>query len=240
MKKLLIGISAALCAVIMGACLAACAPDAKDVTSIEVTEEEWNAAFEYLYKDDAVYTMTSISQVEIRCVDGTITGCDTYICNRNKNKTKDAETLTYDFPDSLKEMAQSMFGSDVESGKTAEVETYGEAKDGEYYDYYKVDGKWIKSKGYVSYELLSRLLSGNNMSYSYYEFNAEKKGYVRNDLEDSSESPVVKFGKVGDEVRLIAVYTLLNNTQGEISQTAESNVTISYSSPEITLPTVEE
>ena len=244
MKK---SIMAAFAAIFLGAAcvgFAACGaggPDAKSVEGIEVTEEQWNEAIRYFNRTDAECVIRVSSNETVKEGDKTVNTAGT-----GEGRVKGGKAYV--------KRSVKMSGNGIGDGegyimsreKADEIEKdvieyYGLFEDGKNYYYTKNnDGDWGKfSLGGDSYNVAAALLLDGIGGFPRYddefECSAEDKGYIVK----NSPKKVLKFGKVGDDVRLVAVYQYGEEINGETFSKLEVNCVISYTNvADITLPNV--
>lgn len=258
MKKILAGIAVGVCAAVMCVGLAACGPDAKEAAknaeSIEVTEQEWNDALGYFQKDDAEFAaegrMEEFPGVYSDYIGYLLkTGTDSFRYKDGKGYMKSSGSIVGEvleegayvdsFPEYFIDMVSSMLNS----------EEYYSVEDGVNFHYTKdEEGKWKKEEQLgtsptQSYQFFDYLPFEN------FEYSEEEKGYVGKPAIESAPSfgvlnitYILKFGKVGDDVRLVAMRILFEDqtAEGETGEVGEGSYIFSYTGvADIDLPSVD-
>ncbi len=254
MKKFFVGIAATVLAAAMCVSFAACggtsADKAKSIKGEQVTEEQWDAAFQALEKDDAKFTIKMASTYEMtfevdltevggKKTSGTLTqsATVTYVNNATKQSEKGEINISskgdFSFADLLENLG--IPADQVKEGKT-EMEMYTE-KEGEGYTSYQKDkdGNWYKGKAYDS--LLPLYDFNEDGRFTEYKYDETLQGYVDKDhTEDSHDYIVYKFNKDG---QLVAAYSYSSKGSTDaMKQINEMSYIIEYSAKDITLPTV--
>lgn len=250
MKKVFLGIIAAIMAAVMCVSFTGCAK-AKNVKGEKVTEEQWVAAIESLLAEHAVFTVDYSSKAS-----GTYT--HKTMVHKTKWSVKETEKLTLVKNGALESVKGSQkltlkgdkAAAEQETGKAKkkEIEKYSEIVDSRIYNFEKGrDDEWTKEESFYSViqDSFSSVVSSVKSRYSSFVYSNEHNGYIsKNYDEDDSEVTVYKF----KDAKLIAVYiyeeeTLIeDNAQdyAEGSYKTEVNITIKYTAKKITLPKVQE
>ena len=250
MKKLFVGIAATVLAAAMCVSFAACGGDggsdakAKAVKGEEVTEAQWDAAFDALEKDDAKYTVeeetvnTATYRVDKK-TGGTLTQKTvmTYINNGAKQSQKGESDVTAEGDFSFADLLANLGLFDEyapKEGKT-EVERYTEKAEGRYTGYAKdADGNWQKS---ASTNLVPADLKSKQGDFADYKYDAKLKGYVDKDY--TAEDKIYTVYKFNGDGQLSAVYMYYTSGGGSaIESVRERSYLFTYEAAEITLPTV--
>lgn len=257
MKKLFFGMAAAVLSAAMCLQFAACggsgADKAKSIKSAEVTEEQWNAAFEALEKDDAKFTVEFASAqsnaVETEAADGgkksgtfLSSSAVTYVINGAKQWMKGEQTLSVKGDYSFAELAAAL-EMPAESYKegTTKSEQYAE-KTGAGYSLYSQaeDGSWSKSLPSPFYDLNPIENYERYGDFAEFKYDETLKGYVEKDYTESSKSYFVyKFDGSGMLVAICMHYGDEYTAGGlKIVGSSDVNMLISYKADEIDLPAV--
>lgn len=264
MKKILAGIAVGVCAAVMCVGLAACGPDAKEAAknaeSIEVTEQEWNDALGYFKKDGAEFAAEGRMEEFPGAYDDYIgyllqTGTGSFRYKDGKSYIKSSGTIVGEvleegayvdsFPEEFIDMASSALNT----------EYYFSVEDGVYFLYTKDDeDKWKKEDSLGVSPIRSYEFYFNYLSFENFKYSEEEKGYVGKPAIDESLSStpfskliskytfVLKFGKVGDDVRLVAMRMLFEDqtAEGETGEVGECSYIFSYTGvADIDLPSVD-
>ncbi len=214
MKKLVLGLTLAVCTAAMCASFAACGGgggSAKGVASIEVTAAQWDAAIDYLEDDDS---LLSISYKMTQTVTAYGQTAKTTISYQARKRDGNAY---------LKMTASSGHASQSQEWYTGTV-------DATRYYFTKEGNTWTKTQSDRS--IIDSILPFYSLNYDSFTYSAEDKGYKS----ESSLTPyILKFGEVDGEVRLVALYGNVENANGK----SETNCTIGYKSvSSIKLPDV--
>lgn len=256
-KKLFVGLAAATLAAVMCVSFAACGdktPDAKDTKGVEVTAEQWTAAFEALAKEDAEYTFTMVTTYNSSA---TMTDPETskelkgdqvdtrkVVYSKKGNKEYEARTETLKISGDARRIMVLMGMSESELPEkdttTETEERYGKKTADGYVLYVQEDGKWTKGSG-SSFSPVSEFDSYKT-GYENYTYSEENKGYIPKDYSaEDGGLEVIKFDKNGN---LVAIYmewleTAETNTSDIVTTTTVVNsYTIQYSAKDIKLPKV--
>ncbi len=220
MKKFVLGMTLAVCTAAICVSVAACggggsASEAKGVESIEVTQAQWEAAIDYIDDDDSTFAISSTSKQEMNAYGETVTMTTTITARRKDGKDYVKTTMS----------GGGYSDSDERYTGTEGSTKYLFSKD--------ENGAWTKDETGSSNSIIDTgILPFYSFRYEDFTYSAEDKGYVS----DSSMMPqVLKFGEVDGEVRLIALYTYVENANGKL----EASYMISYSGvSDVKLPEV--
>lgn len=246
--KLLFGFATAAMAAVMCVGFAACGggPNAKSVKGVEVTEEQWDKAFDYLTADDSVFTIeykeerNSKSKGELLGVDMSGTYTRTATISAVKNGAKEYVKMT-DAEKYKGKIVDTMEAAGQPTETNEEEERYSEYKDGAYTVYTKGDdGKWSTSTGVSGVVPLLEIASElDSLSYSAYEYSADQKGYVLKGSTEEDHPVVVKFNKDGQLVAIYCGYSEKHD-EGGISGSVKYalNIVIDYDAKDVNLPSV--
>lgn len=254
MKKLFVGIAATAMAAALCVSFAACGEpsSAKDVQGYEVTEEQWDAAFDTFDKEDAKFTIEETTTYEMtytadltivggKKTSGTYTNKSTltYVNNGVKQSVKGesnaASTGDYTYDELVQYLGMSTYAP--KEGKT-EIEMYLDRTDGKHILYRKdVNGDWQKGETFGG-DLFDDGQLGEQGDFDQYKYDETLKGYVDKDYTEKSKDYVVyKFNK---DAQLIAVYMYSTTGTGNaLGSTTERSYVISHKAGDITLPTVD-
>ena len=248
MKKVLSGVLAGALAVIMCASFAACGEkkvDAGSVEGKEVTEEQWDAAFDELTANSARFAdvFTARAKIVMEGMEGTLTQYGTWTKNGNK------ERMEADYSYSA--------GEPVRGLSAYRGESFMETIDGTDYFYEKIkdegrweigsDGqehfvqgtgeeKWVKSEFYSPMWFFGQLIevliqTESGAGFENFNNDAERKGYVVSETYTptgmSGDNLIVKF----DEEGRISAFSY--------HYYWDVQCVVEYTAGEITLPTVE-
>lgn len=246
-KRILSGICVCLLVVSMCIGIAACGPNAKSVSSQQVTEEDWKDAFETLLSENAHFTVEYLSEQSIKYKHETM-------IHKTKWTAKTTESYTYIKNGPLESKigyANVSYKGDKDSaenhcntkaGKT-KIEQYVEIVDGTVYKYEKnLNKEWEKTEVYDSFPDGFYYIALVANSYGSYEYSKEHKGYVVKGYEEGDALIVYKF----KDSKLVAVYSYYEKFDEESraqeyncsTLKSELHITIKYSAKTIKLPTV--
>ena len=231
MKKVLIWITAAACAAVMCDGLVACGSgvNAKDVKSIQVNEDEWNSAFAYFDSETPEFSveMSTEQTTKASGQNATMTGTLSF-------RIKDGKTYG--------KMESKVSGNAAGGSANANgsEEEYTATENDVFCVYSKGDdGKWTRTEHGTStfISMLSGLVYGPD--FSDFEYSEENKGYVAKNTEAGLPVTVYKFGKVGNDVRLVAIYSHSETKVETVETSFTANYVVNYNNvADITLPTV--
>lgn len=254
-KKLFVGLAAAALAAVMCVSFVACGdntPDAQDTKGVEVTAEQWTAAFEALTKEDAEYTYTMKTTYTSSI---TMTDPDTgkelkgggvstteLVYSKKGNKEYMVSTETNKISGDARRIMilMGLSESDLPEGDTTTEteERYGEKTADGYVLYVQVDEKWTTRDG-------NSFAPDALDSYKYADFvySKENGGYIPKDYsaEDGDELMVIKFDKDGN---LVAMYmespeeSEKDSSGATTTMSGVGEATFQYSVKDIILPTV--
>lgn len=249
-KKLFVGFAAAALAAVMCVSFAACGESGESIAERaesnqgeEVTAEEWVAAFEYLQKKDAVFT------VELFLKTG-------YNSSLGKVKDSHSETTTGTvIKNNKKEYWKEVYtekngGVSVTEGapksETGVIEQYTERERGELYTLYdNTEDGWAKDEHAGSIATATTIFGGDynffmiSNSYSGYKYSAEDKGYILESVPEGEPSFIIKFNA---EKKLAAIYCSYEyESEEELGSTLNFytySIVITYTAKELTMPKV--
>lgn len=252
MKKVFLGIIAAIMAAVVCVSFTGCAK-AKNVKGEKVTEEQWVAAIESLLAEHAVFT-----------VDYSSTASGTYthktMVHKTKWSVKETEKLTLVKNGALESVKGSekltlkgdKAAAEQETGKAKkkEIEKYSEIVDSRIYNFEKGrDDEWTKEESFYSViqDSFGSIVSSVKSRYSSFVYSNEHNGYISKNYDEDDTDVTVTVYKFKD-AKLIAVYIyeeetfIEDNAQdyAEGSYKTEVNITIKYTAKKITLPKVQE
>lgn len=263
MKRKTFGIAAAVLAGALCFGLCACGEggnsgnvDAENIVGHEVTEAQWEAAFDELAKEDAAYTVKGKIVSVVTETEGefsaTVTNeySGTYVRNGGKDHVKGTQKCL-DFSGDIAEV----YGEETAgliTGHKGEVvnslEAYTEKKADGYYVYfwypYMVQN-WIKggpiedfydASIYGGFEIMD-LIEECREYFHLFRFDAEKKGYVvasaDGDMDEKYENTVIKFNEEG---KIAAIFGE-EGEHGFHDRKIVFHFVVEYTAEEIVLPT---
>ena len=213
-------------------------PSAEEIVGVEVTAEQWKAAFEYLQADNANYTVNDetksvmeitdypYSQVEGGKISGIATLSGTTLAKKNGTKEYVKSVITVSADEPVKTFVLKIVKENSE-------QYFEKTADGNFL-YEQKEGKWEKTSSNVS---IMKEFTDNfeEVKFDKSTFSEEKKGYV---LNEEGMDWIIKFNEDAKIVTLILKSSYVMKTG--IYMTGEETCTITYDAVEITLPTVEE
>ena len=179
------------------------------------------------------------------------TGTGSFRYKDGKGYTKSSGTIVGEvleegaYVDSFPEYFIDMLSSRLNS------EEYYSVEDGVNFHYTKdEEGKWKKEAQLGTSPTQSFEFYFNYLSFENFKYSEEEKGYVGKPVIDESLSStplsnytfVLKFGKVGDDVRLVAMRMLFEDqtAEGETGEVGECGYFFSYTGvADIDLPSVD-
>ncbi len=246
-KRVVFGLVSAALAAVMCIGFAGCGGSkAESIKGEEVTEKQWDKAFDYFTEEDAKYTISYseewTTEYKFVYLDEKLSGSgkDVRTIDAVKNGAKEyvKQTDTIEFSGDMKKIAAAL-DDEVEEKEETE-ETYAEFKSGAYTVYTQDDDdKWGTSQADRTIIPFERVTGGLSFDYSSYEYSSDMKGYILKGAIKNGYMYVVKFNSDG---QLSAIsYTLERTTKSgsyEETTTRVLSVVIEYKADEITLPTV--
>ena len=255
MKKSIVGIAATVLSAAMCLSFAACGNmSAKRIKGAEVTEKQWDAAFEALTREDAEFTVDcegeNISTVQTDASaeggkkSGTLTTVftETYVIMGTQRSLAGEQTNSakgdYAFADLLAALGRSP--GDVKEGKE-KIGEYVEKIDADYTAIYilKANGSWSWIPLDSSDDDLDPIDDyGQYGNFGKFKYDETLKGYVDAGYTESSDDhSVYKFNEEG-QLTAIYLYHREEKTAGgsKTVTSREVSMTISYGAGELALP----
>ncbi len=254
MKKWFAGMMAGALAAVICVSFAACGEKGLDAESIEgkeVTEAQWNAAFDELLSEDAVYTVRGEVTSESTFKKGEYQASVTIEYSGYAEKTASAGHMfgnakLVDYSGDVKEFFDEEEYEDIVEQKGSydyKINRYAEKTEGGAY-WYEMEpetNQWVRAR-VSDYELplenyLSSLRKECKDNFDRFHYDAEKKGYILTSIETRGErkyeNTVIKFN---DEGKLVAIF----GDEGEHGFSDRKIVfhfVVEYTAEEIVFPT---